>query len=76
MRLTSPALFLIFLPLSAPAAERPPNVLFLLADDLGHGDVGFNGRTDWPTPHLDRLAREGTVFTRWYAPGVVCAPSR
>ena len=76
MRFTSPALFLLLLPLVASAAERPPNILFLLADDLGYGDVGFNGRADWPTPHLDGLAREGTVFTRWYAPGVVCAPSR
>jgi arylsulfatase A-like enzyme len=66
------------LALSAPARadDRPPNIIFMLADDLGWGDVGFNGRTDWPTPNLDRLAREGTVFRRWYAPGVVCAPSR
>jgi arylsulfatase A len=60
----------------APAAERRPNVILLLADDLGWGDVGFNGRTDWQTPHLDRLAREGTVFRRWYTAAVVCAPSR
>jgi arylsulfatase A len=59
-----------------PAPERPPNIVLIFADDLGWGDVGFNGRRDWNTPHLDRLAREGTVFRRWYAAGVVCAPSR
>ena len=61
---------------AAEANERPPNVLLILADDLGWGDVGFNGRKEWQTPHLDRLAAGGTVFRRWYAAGVVCAPSR
>jgi arylsulfatase A len=59
-----------------PAAERPPNLILLLADDLGWGDVGFNGRTEWKTPNLDRLAKEGTVFRRWYSAAVVCCPSR
>src|SRR5262245_35185937 len=57
-------------------AERPPNVVLILADDLGWGDVGFNGRTEWRTPNLDRLASQGTVFSRWYVGAVVCAPSR
>ena len=48
------------------AAERRPNLIFLFADDLGWGDVGFNGRTEWRTPNLDRLAARGTVFQRWY----------
>lgn len=70
--------FMALLPASARAApaERPPNILLILADDLGWGDVGFNGRTEWATPNLDRLAREGTVFRRWYTAAVVCAPSR
>lgn len=55
---------------------RPPNVVLILADDLGWGDVGFNGRTEWATPNLDRLAGQGTLFTRWYTAAVVCAPSR
>jgi arylsulfatase A-like enzyme len=59
----------------APAPDKP-NFLFILADDLGWGDVGFNGRKEWKTPHLDRLARQGTVFRRWYTAAVVCAPSR
>ncbi len=67
---------LFVLAVTAPAAERPPNIVLIFADDLGWGDVGFNGRTEWKTPHLDRLARQGTVFRRWYAGGVTCAPSR
>jgi arylsulfatase A len=55
---------------------RPPNVVLILADDLGWGDVGFNGRKEWATPHLDRLAASGTTFKRWYTAAVVCAPSR
>lgn len=58
------------------AQARPPNIVILLADDLGWGDVGFNGRKEWKTPHLDRLARQGTLFKRWYTAGVTCAPSR
>jgi arylsulfatase A-like enzyme len=60
----------------SPAAEPRPNLVIVLADDLGWADVGFNGRTQWATPHLDRLAAQGTVFRRWYAAAVVCAPSR
>src|SRR5438045_1478053 len=58
------------------AADRPPNVIIIYADDLGYGDVPFNGRQDWQTPNLDRLAREGTVFRRWYTASPVCTPSR
>jgi arylsulfatase A len=47
-----------------------------MADDLGWGDVGFNGRKEWATPNLDRLAREGRLLERCYTAGVVCAPSR
>ena len=62
--------------LSLPAQTRRPNILMIYADDLGWGDVGFNGRTAWTTPNLDRLATQGTKFTRWYSGAVVCAPSR
>ncbi len=58
------------------AAERPPNFLILFADDMGWNDVGFNGRKSWATPNLDRLAAQGTVFTRWYVSMPLCAPSR
>jgi arylsulfatase A-like enzyme len=56
--------------------RRPPNVIVILADDLGWGDVGFNGRKSYKTPNLDRLAKQGTRFARWYTAAVVCAPSR
>jgi len=58
------------------AQSRRPNVVILFADDMGWGDVGFNGRKDWDTPNLDRLAAQGTVFERWYTAFPVCAPSR
>ena len=57
-------------------SPRPPNVVLILADDLGYADVSFDGRKEWTTPNLDRLAKEGTVFRRWYTAAVVCAPSR
>jgi arylsulfatase A len=63
---------------SARASEsrRGPNVIMILADDMGWGDVGFNGRKEWKTPNLDKLASQGTKFSRWYTAAVVCAPSR
>ncbi len=58
------------------AAERPPNLVFILADDLGYGDVGCYGQKRIRTPNLDRLAAEGLRFTQFYAGSTVCAPSR
>jgi arylsulfatase A-like enzyme len=60
----------------AEASGRPPNLVLILADDVGWHDVGFNGRTEWSTPHLDRLGARGTIFERFYTAAVVCAPSR
>ena len=57
------------------APERPPNVVIVLADDQGWGDVAFNGNTTVHTPHIDRLAREGTVFEHFYVQPV-CSPTR
>jgi arylsulfatase A len=61
---------------AAADAARPPNIVLILADDLGWGDVGFNGRSEWSTPSLDELAKGGRVFKRCYAGAVTCAPSR
>jgi arylsulfatase A-like enzyme len=59
------------------AAPARPNILFILADDLGYGDVGcYNAKSKIPTPHLDRLAREGMRFTDAHAPSSVCTPTR
>lgn len=57
-------------------SSRKPNVVFILADDLGYGDLGCYGQTKIRTPHLDRLAAEGIRFTQCYAGSTVCAPSR
>jgi len=56
--------------------RRPPNVVFLLADDLGYGDVGCFGQEKIRTPNLDRLAAEGIRLTQHYSGNAVCAPSR
>jgi arylsulfatase A-like enzyme len=53
-----------------------PNIILLVADDLGYGDLGSYGQRAIRTPHLDRLAAEGLRFTRFYAGSTVCAPSR
>ena len=58
------------------AAERPPNVVFFLADDLGQRDLACYGSTFYETPNLDRLAREGARFTDAYAACPVCSPTR
>ncbi|MFB3828375.1 MAG: sulfatase [Bryobacteraceae bacterium] len=65
--------------LSMPLAlsqSRPPNVIFILADDLGWGDLGCYGHPQLRTPNLDRLARQGSQFTQFYVNGPVCSPSR
>jgi N-acetylgalactosamine-6-sulfatase len=63
---------------TAPLAAdgRPPNIVFLLADDLGYGDLGCYGHPYARTPNIDRLAREGTRFQQFYVTGVTCCPSR
>jgi arylsulfatase A len=62
---------------AAPAAEKPrPNVVVILADDLGYGDVGCYGATKIKTPNIDKLAQEGRRFTQAYTPGSVCSPTR
>ncbi len=56
--------------------DQRPNLIFILADDLGYGDLGCYGQTKIKTPNLDRLAAEGMRFTQCYAGCTVCAPSR
>jgi arylsulfatase A-like enzyme len=58
------------------AADRPPNIVFILADDLGYGDLGCYGQKRIRTPHLDRMAADGLRFRQFYAGSTVCAPSR
>jgi arylsulfatase A len=61
---------------AANAHHAKPNILFILADDLGMGDLGCYGQKLLKTPNTDRLAAEGTRFTNAYAGSMVCAPSR
>jgi arylsulfatase A-like enzyme len=60
----------------AAGAARPPNIVYILADDLGYGDLGSYGQKLIRTPRLDRMAREGMRFTQHYAGAPSCAPSR
>ena len=58
------------------AAGSKPNIIFVLADDLGYGDLGVFGQKHIKTPNLDRMAKEGIIMTSFYAGSTVCAPSR
>src|SRR5512140_2532987 len=62
--------------LSAAPATKKPNIVFVLADDLGYGDLGCYGQKEIATPNIDRLAAEGVRFTQAYSGSTVCAPSR
>jgi len=57
-------------------AKRNPNIILIVTDDQGYGDVGFNGCKDIPTPHIDQIANQGVRFTQGYVSYAVCAPSR
>ena len=61
---------------AALQAPLKPNIIFILADDLGYGDLGCYGQQKIKTPNLDRMAAEGMRFTQFYAGSTVCAPSR
>jgi arylsulfatase A-like enzyme len=67
---------LFFFSFQKPADTPKPNFIFILADDLGYGDVGCFGSKIIKTPHLDRLATEGVRLSQFYSGNTVCAPSR
>lgn len=58
------------------SAEPPPNIILILADDLGYGDLGCYGQREIQTPNIDRLAAEGMRFINFHSGSTVCAPSR
>ncbi|MGI9543389.1 MAG: sulfatase family protein [Cyclobacteriaceae bacterium] len=57
-------------------AQSPPNIVFILADDLGYGDLSCYGHRDIKTPNIDRLAQQGLLLTDFYAPSPLCSPAR
>ena len=73
-------LFAVFVMAVASRADDTPaprpNIVLILCDDLGYADVGFNGSTDITTPHLDSLAKNGTIFSSAYVTHPFCGPSR
>jgi arylsulfatase A len=62
--------------LTLKARAELPNLIVVMADDLGYGDLGCYGGKHWPTPNIDRLAREGMRFTDFHSSGPVCSPTR
>ena len=61
---------------SNKSEKKPPNIIYILADDLGYGEVGYNGQEIIKTPNIDQLASKGMVFTQHYSGAPVCAPAR
>ncbi len=62
--------------IAAITEAAPPNIILIMSDDQGWGDVGFNGHPDLKTPHLDAMAANGAKFTRFYAASPLCSPTR
>src|SRR3954469_17972311 len=56
--------------------KKKPNIIIILADDLGYGDIGCYGQEKIKTPHIDSLAKMGVRFTQFYSGSTVCAPAR
>src|ERR1051326_8657474 len=69
-------LLLTLVPANTFAQDRKPNILSILCDDLGYGDLGCFGHDAIRTPNLDKLAAQGMRFTECYAASSVCSPSR
>jgi len=76
MKSIAPLLAALLLAAPGRADQRPPNLVLMFTDDQGYGDVGCYGAEGFTTPHLDRLAREGTRFTDFYVSSPVCSASR
>lgn len=70
------AAFLAAVPLIAAEPAKKPNIIVIVADDLGFGDIGCHGSKDIPTPHIDSLAKNGVRCTNGYVSGPYCSPTR
>ena len=62
--------------LAATAADKKPNVVIFLSDDVGYGEYGFQGNKQIPTPHIDSVAANGVRFTSGYVAATYCSPCR
>ena len=69
-------LFLLLFAFAAAAEYQPPNIVVVLTDYLGYGDIGCYGNKIVKTPHLDRFAKEGMRFTDCYSAQPTCSPAR
>ncbi|MEN8773564.1 MAG: sulfatase-like hydrolase/transferase [Akkermansiaceae bacterium] len=69
-------LVILFFVTATLAASDRPNIIVIVADDLGYGDLGLTAHPHIKTPHLDQLAKDGANFTHFYSPAQVCSPSR
>lgn len=76
LRLAAAMLSLSVIGSAAQSAPPRPNVVLIITDDVGYGDIGSYGAPDIKTPHIDRLARNGVRFTDFYANGSTCTPTR
>lgn len=78
MRMLKRLIFLLlaFTFLQKVNAQKKPNIILILTDDMGYSDIGCFGGKFVPTPNIDRLAKEGTKFTQYYSAAPICSPSR
>ena len=80
LKISTSCLLLFILSIASSIAQsnktRPPNLIYIMADDLGYGDLGCFGQKTIKTPNLDKMASEGLRFTSYYAGNTVCRPSR
>src|SRR5687767_679370 len=67
-------LFLLFL--STASVAQKPNIIYIMTDDMGYGDLGSYGRKDYKTPNIDKLAKQGIKFINAYSAAPVCTPTR
>ena len=66
----------LVLPVMTFAQKKKPNIIFIIADDLGYNNVGFNGQNKIKTPNIDKIAKDGIIFKNHYSGSPVCGPSR
>ena len=71
-----PGFFLQAAEAEGGVSDQKPNIIYILADDLGYGDLGFLGQEKFKTPHIDALRAKGMFLTQHYSGSTVCAPSR